>query len=71
MAKADLNIQGMSCGNCVTHVRKALEGLEGVQADSVEIGSASVTYDPGATDLSRIQETLEEEGYPTSVVGQT
>lgn len=71
MAKANLTIQGMSCGNCVTHVKKALEVLEGVQAERVEIGSASVTYDPDVTDLPRIQEALEEEGYPASVVVQT
>lgn len=71
MARVDLSIQGMSCGNCVAHVRNALEGLDGVQAESVEIGSASVTYDPSETDLPGIQKALEEEGYPASVVAQT
>ncbi|MEX2527927.1 MAG: heavy metal-associated domain-containing protein [Gemmatimonadota bacterium] len=70
MAKANLSIQGMSCGNCVSHVKKALEALSGVHAESVEIGSATVTYDPEATDLPQIQKALEEEGYPASAVAE-
>jgi len=64
MAQANLSIEGMSCGHCVAHVKKALEGLPGVSAESVEIGRAVVSYDPATTDLPKIEETLADEGYP-------
>ena len=64
MAQVNLSIEGMSCGNCVAHVKKALEGLPGVSPRSVEIGRAEVDYDPAVTDLPRIQQVLGEEGYP-------
>ena len=40
-----LEITGMSCGHCVSHVKSALEGVEGVsQADvSLENHEAEVT----------------------------
>jgi len=68
MAQTNLTIEGMSCGHCVAHVKKALEGLSGVRAESVEIGSAVVTYDPAVTDLPKIEETLASEGYPARAV---
>jgi len=68
MAQAKLTIDGMTCGHCVAHVQKALEGLSGVSVESVEIGRAVVTYDPTATDLPRIEETLADEGYPARAV---
>ncbi|MEX1054525.1 MAG: cation transporter, partial [Rhodothermales bacterium] len=37
-----LTIEGMGCGHCVTAVQQALNGLEGVEAEKVEIGSAVV-----------------------------
>ncbi len=41
-----LAIQGMHCGACVRRVTGALEKLLGVKVNSVEVGSASVDYDP-------------------------
>lgn len=69
MEKLSLAIEGMSCGNCVRHVRQALEELDGVQVDSVEIGSAAVHYDPAAQTPQRIVEAVEEAGYTGRPVG--
>lgn len=69
MTKATLSIEGMSCGNCVMHVRKALEALPGVSAEEVEIGRATVTFDPATVDAARIEEAVTDEGYPARVVG--
>lgn len=38
-----LKIEGMSCQHCVIRVKKAIEGVKGVLAAEVEIGSAKVT----------------------------
>lgn len=67
MAKATLTIDGMSCGHCVMHVRKALEALPGVSAESVEIGKATVSFDPATVDAARIEAAVTEEGYPARV----
>jgi copper chaperone CopZ len=47
MEQTTIQIDGMSCGHCVSRVQKALSRLEGVHVDQVEIGSARVTYDAG------------------------
>jgi len=40
-----LSIEGMHCGACVRRVTNALASLDGVQVDSVEVGSARMKYD--------------------------
>jgi copper chaperone len=63
MERVSLRIEGMSCGHCVASVRRALAGIEGVHAERVDVGSASVAYDPGSTDTTRIMQAVEEAGY--------
>jgi copper chaperone len=58
-----LQIEGMSCGHCVASVKRALEGVDGVQVEQVDVGSASVAYDPSRTDADRITRAVEEAGY--------
>lgn len=58
-----LTIEGMSCGHCVKAVRNALEELEGVEVQAVEIGSAQVSYDTDATDAAQVVEAIEDAGY--------
>jgi len=45
MTTETLRIEGMTCNHCVMAVRKALAGLEGIQVDDVQIGSATISYD--------------------------
>ena len=40
-----LVIEGMHCQNCVQRVRKALEKIDGVRVEDVEVGSAVLTAD--------------------------
>jgi copper chaperone len=63
MERVSLRIEGMSCGHCVAGVRRALEAVDGVRAERVEVGSASVAYDPKQTDTARIMRAVEEAGY--------
>jgi len=37
-----ISIEGMHCDACVNRVRKALEKVEGVQVQDVQVGSADV-----------------------------
>lgn len=44
MGKIELAVTGMTCGNCVRHVKEALEQVPGVKKAKVELpGSAIVT----------------------------
>lgn len=56
-------IEGMSCDHCVRAVRKALEEVEGVTVESVEIGRALVGYDPDVVSREEIAGRIEDEGY--------
>jgi copper chaperone len=63
MKTQDLTIEGMSCGHCVMHVKKALSNIEGVQTESVEIGKARVTFDETTVTTAAIAKAIEEAGY--------
>ena len=63
-----LKISGMSCGHCVSHVKSALEGVDGVsQADvSLENNRAEVTLSDGVIDGDLIA-AVEAAGYVAEV----
>ncbi|MDQ6831290.1 MAG: cation transporter [Gemmatimonadota bacterium] len=63
MERLELKIDGMSCGHCVAAVTKALKAADGVRVDSVEVGSATLTYDPAATTPSAIAKAIAAAGY--------
>ncbi len=63
MERLALKIDGMSCGHCVAAVTKALKAVNGVQVDSVGIGSASLAYDPAATTPGAIASAVAVAGY--------
>jgi copper chaperone CopZ len=58
-----IKIEGMTCGHCVKAVREALEAMESVEVENVEIGIAQVNYDPAVTNRAHLVEAIEEEGY--------
>ena len=64
-----LEIDGMSCGHCVRAVTEALQKVDGVSVKSVEIGSATVEFDPGATSPDAIADAMRDEGYDAAVAG--
>ncbi len=63
MQQLTMPISGMSCGGCVSTVRKALEALSGTHVDSVTIGSATVTYDASQTTPAAIAQAVSDAGY--------
>lgn len=68
MEKATLNIEGMSCSHCVSAVRRALSGIAGVSVERVEVGSATIGYDPERTSLDKAIGAVNDEGYRAQLV---
>ena len=62
--KKTLGIEGMTCGNCVRHVTRALEGLPGASDVSVSLEdkSAQVTVPENMTD-DQITAAVADAGY--------
>ena len=63
MQTLTLEIGGMSCGHCVAAVRKALEKVPGVKVDDVQIGRATVEYDPTQVQDTALREAVDDAGY--------
>ncbi|MEX0599117.1 MAG: cation transporter [Rhodothermales bacterium] len=57
-----ITIEGMGCDHCIVSVREALEGIEGVTVNDVEIGRARVTVSEGV-DADAIDEAIHSAGY--------
>ena len=66
MERMRLAIEGMSCGHCVSAVKRALAGVDGVDVQEVAIGSARVAYDPARTSAEAIIDAVNDEGYTVS-----
>lgn len=62
--KKEMKIEGMMCGHCEMHVRKALEGLAGVESAEVshEKGNAVVTLNAEVSDDS-LKKAVADAGY--------
>ncbi len=59
-----LNVEGMMCHMCETHVEKAVSaiaGINSVKADH-EKKTVTITYNEG-TDLTKVEEAIQNEGY--------
>ena len=65
MKTIQINITGMSCGNCVKHVTQALSKVPGVQNVKVDLASAHASLDaPDDLNPQLLIDVLDEEGYP-------
>ncbi len=60
--KKRIQLEGMSCGHCVAHVKETLEALENTTDIQVELGTQSVLVETGATD-ELIRQAIDEAGY--------
>lgn len=63
-----LNVTGMDCASCVSHVDKALRAVPGVQECAVNLarGRATVTFDPAATTADQLAAAVTAVGYPST-----
>lgn len=64
-SKTSIPITGMTCVNCAATIEKGLAETEGVENASVNFASekATIEYDPGKVDLTKIKDTISELGY--------
>ncbi|MGH9461768.1 MAG: HAD-IC family P-type ATPase, partial [Vicinamibacteria bacterium] len=62
--RLDAAVQGMHCASCVNAIETALSRLPGVQNPVVNFATerVSLTYDPGAVDLSQIGQAISNAG---------
>lgn len=63
MRQETIFISGMSSGDCVNTVRKALAAALGIYVDAVTMGSATVSYDASLTTTAAIAEVVRRAGY--------
>ncbi len=61
----ELGVKGMTCASCVGHVEKALSGLSGVTAASVNLATerASIRYRSGIVALADLETAIRRAGY--------
>ena len=59
------SVKGMTCGNCVRHVEKALRGVSGVSSVAVDLDNqqATVQYDPAIATIEAMTSAVTEAGY--------
>ncbi|WP_292389227.1 heavy-metal-associated domain-containing protein [Methanosarcina sp. UBA5] len=61
----NLKVLGVDCNNCVANVRKALEGVDGIENIDIRLSEkiAMVTFDPCKVSKQEITEKVEDFGY--------
>ena len=53
----------MSCAGCVSSIRHALARLPGVEVREVEVGRATLAYDPGLSTPDTIESAIVKAGF--------
>ncbi len=63
--REQFSIQGMTCGNCVKHVEKSLQGIQGVSQVEVNLDHqrATIEYDEQVVTPETMASALKEAGY--------
>jgi P-type Cu+ transporter len=67
-----LNIKGMSCASCVSHVEKGIKKNTGIDMTSVNLATerATVSYDPKQISIEEIIKSVTDAGYQASIPSQ-
>jgi len=63
----NVDVDGMTCSNCVRHVEDALRALDGVEKLEVQIGNVRVDHDPTKLPPERLLEAIKDAGYEPRV----
>ena len=68
MTQVKLDVPDISCAHCEKTILDALRGQPGVQAVAVSVPAKSVLlkYNEDAITLQKVEEILDEEGYPVA-----
>jgi copper ion binding protein len=65
--KIELQVTGMSCGNCVAHVKKALGSVPGVASVDVSLENKAATVTGAGADVDQLIEAVRDAGYEAEV----
>ena len=68
MARTKLKIDGMTCLNCVTHVQKSLEAVEGVNNATVTLDEGAVVEHGGVEEKELVRAVEARGGYKAQVL---
>lgn len=65
MSQVVLNVEGMSCGHCVSAVEGALSKLTGVTKATVSLAdhNVAVEFDENKVSVEAMKEAIEDQGY--------
>ena len=66
--RVDLTLTGMTCAACARRIERKLSKAKGVRSASVNFATARATvdYDPRATGIRQLMETVKDVGYGTT-----
>lgn len=67
MPVTKLKIEGMTCLNCVTHVQKSLEAVQGVKSAAVTLDEGAAVEHEGVDDRELIRAVEARGGYKAAV----
>ncbi len=69
MDTVTLKLRGMSCASCAANIEQAIRSVPGVIDSSVNFGvaQATVKYNPRRTNLEKIQQSVVDAGYASSL----
>lgn len=68
MERIKLSIAGMTCGHCRARVEKALDGLEGVSVESLDLEAAVVSLDSTRVSPPAITKAVADAGYEVTSI---
>ena len=63
MQHLTLNVEGMTCGGCVSAVKNVLARQPGVKSSKVEIGKIELDLDETAQSLDSVRSAIAKAGY--------
>lgn len=59
-----LQVQGMSCGNCVKSIENSVGSINGVEKVNVQLNNGTVDVEfNNEVDVKKITDTIEDQGY--------
>jgi copper chaperone len=71
MQQMTMAISGMTCGGCVSAVKRVLGAVPGTHVDAVTVGSATVSYDASRTTPAALSQAIRDAGYEPVPDGAT
>lgn len=63
MKRVHFEVNGMTCGHCVSAVKKAASSVEGVTVESAEIGSVLISLDDTRATVGDVVDAIADAGY--------